>query len=670
MAAVEGLGIHPNLKDDRYNSSLHKDSSVQNALRQVFEEKYTPFVIPYLLAQQLHGLLMGVGYVGPKTLDSGGYVMDDTEEMLKLLKGFLPHLDDAGCQYTDALQKYCIISPENYCILDLNWVLIRQCFFEALIQQDYFLKQPECRHFLDYAAYHSLYPDNSDQRTHEEKFIAASFHNKNYSELFDIKNNFPDYWKTLLKNSLFIKKFPAFIPCICEELKNNAEALMTFIIEHHDLCCEGTIQKMLLQKNSNSDNILMLAARDHPSMAEKMLSFFTDNTEWFSKETIQKMFLQSNRNGWNILMLAAHYHPSMAEKMLSFFTDNTEWFSTETIQKMFLQSNKDGWNTLMDAARYNPSMAEKMLLFFTDNTEWFSKKTIQQMFLQKTSDGWNTLMDATHYHPSMAEKMLLFFTDNTEWFSKETIQKMFLQSNSNGWNTLMDAARNHPSTAEKMLSFFTDNTEWFSTETIQEMFLQSNSNGWNMLMLKEQTNHQMKKAIFNFLLLDFNRYSSSVTSSVTSKEKEIAKFLLSQLSLNQWEDQDLCNKISLNTASLLLSTFDKRFLPSTEVLTKIIPILLQFYLEELRARQEKGITYTTYFFGKPVGYPAEEKIVAAEALLAAQNKNDSAKNLLALKEEYSALSNGRLEKLFDACHQIAQSTTHAYTRGSLSYSHQ
>jgi hypothetical protein len=477
IAFMAGLGIQPNFQDDphgRHNSyGDNHYSAVQDKLKQVFETRYTPFSIPDLLAQQLHGILVTVGYVGRKTVDSGGYVVSETEQMTKLLKRFLLHRDvddENACTWN----KYFILASEdeNSIILDINWQLVRQYFFEALIKQGYFLQKPQCRRLLDYPAYRSLYPDNLDECAHEANFIAVFFEGKNYPQLFEqllfIKNNFPDYCKKLVKNQLFFEKGIALAHYLCKNLKKDRAALVDFFVEMPDLYCNETIpiiQQLFLQQNSEGNNALMLAVHLQLNEATRMLwfLFFIVNKGWLSNDTIQQLiqqlFLQQNSDGDSALMLAARFQPALAKQILLSFTEKKDCFPTDTIQQLFLQQNSADYNALMLAARFKPDIVGQILQLFTKNKDCFSTAVILRLFLQKNGIGWNVLILAEHTSPQISRDIFNFLVFDFNGYplsetseEKEIAQFLFAQVNE--WER-QDLRRKMPSnTALLLLSFF------------------------------------------------------------------------------------------------------------------------------------------------------------------------------------------------------------------------
>jgi|GEM_PF-1568843 len=520
VAADEGLGTQPNFINDSYiGCGWKRHSSIENALQQVFEDDFTPFTIPDLIVQQLRGMFVEVGYNGLRAVNSDGYVVSETEQMTKLLKRFLLHQDvddNNACTWN----KYFILASEdeneNPLILDINWKLVRQYVFEALIEQGYFLKRPQCRDLPDYAKYYDLYPDNSDQCTLEAGFIAVFFGEKNYPKLFQklfyIKNDVPDYWKKLVENELFLKhckqlvknklfleKVTALVHNFFEKPKKDREALLAFFVEIPDLCCKETIQiilQLFLQQDPNGWNAFMLAVDQQPALAEKMFLLFTRNKNLFSHAAILQLFLQKNSNGCNILMFAVHHHPPLAEQMFQLFIRNKNLFSHAAILQLFLQQNSNDWNVFMLAVRQQPALAEQMFQLFTENPDLLSHAEILQLFLQQDSNGWNAFMLAVRHHPPLAEQMFQLVIRNKNLFSHAEILQLFLQKNSNGWNILMFAVRYQPDLAEQMFQLFTENPNLLSHAEILQLFLQQESNGWNAFMLAVRHHPPLAEKMF------------------------------------------------------------------------------------------------------------------------------------------------------------------------------
>jgi len=651
VAASECLGVQPNFTNDPYGRNDKSDLVIAE-LKKVFEEKYTPFFIPYLLAQQLHGILVDVGYVGRKTVDDGGYLLFEIESMIKWLKCFLSDLE-VCYENAETWDTYFIIESEHSLVLDINWKLVRQYFFEALIKQEYFLKQPEYRHLPDHAAHNNLYPDNPDQCIPEAGFIAELFKVTNYQQLSYIKGNFPDYYKQLVKNEHFLKKYTARIHDIYKKLKEDKVEFLNSLAETLDLCCEETIsmiQPLFLQQDFRRGNVLMYAAEYRPDIAEIILQFFTEHKACFSSEVIQHLFLQQNSMKQNVLMLAMRSHFDLAKKMLQFFTEHQAWFSSEVIRKLFLQQDCSRRNVLMYVAEYRPNIAEIILRFFTEHKAWFSSAVIQQLFLLQNNMERNVLTYSAEYRPNIAEIILQFFTEHKACFSSEVIQHLFLQQNSMKQNVLMLAMRSHFDLAKKMLQFFTEHQAWFSSEVIRKLFLQQDCSRRNVLMyvaeyrpkiaeiiLRFFTEHQawFSSEVIRKLFLQQNFSRRNVLMYVAEYRPNIAEIILRFFTEHKaWFSSAVIQQLFLqqNNMERNVLTYSAEYQPG------IAKKMLQFFTE-----------HQAWFSSEVIQqlFPQQNSMEQNVLMLAMRSDFDLAKKMLQFFTEHKArFSSEVIQKLF------------------------
>lgn len=211
IAEKLGLGIMPNVKKDIYKSTL-SGKEIRQVLEVQFAKHYTPLKIPFLLAEQLTLIFNQYGYRGPK---KNGYAIGPAENILEIIKYFLTN---PAQNSNNKLESFFILDEidefgDPTRIYDINWNKIRQLFFQLLLNEKYFLNEPQFSHLIEYAYFQTLLPEKANAEI-ENRFIHEYLESKNYIALLDdidqIQATCSDYWQRLIKNPIMIENIDQF----------------------------------------------------------------------------------------------------------------------------------------------------------------------------------------------------------------------------------------------------------------------------------------------------------------------------------------------------------------------------------------------------------------------------------------------------------------------------
>ncbi|MFZ0218868.1 MAG: hypothetical protein WAL30_01495 [Candidatus Aquirickettsiella sp.] len=165
IAAAHGL-IKANFSNDLCSGEL-KTQTIHSSLQKEFEEKYTASNLPFLLAEQLRGILVSIGYTGP---NEDGYSVGTVDKLTEQIQCFLSK-EITG----DDWDRFFIIQASDdfdITIRDLNWKLIRKYFFLTLLHEKYITQSPlemKPRNLLDLACLSDLFCKNE---TYDDLSIA------------------------------------------------------------------------------------------------------------------------------------------------------------------------------------------------------------------------------------------------------------------------------------------------------------------------------------------------------------------------------------------------------------------------------------------------------------------------------------------------------------------
>lgn len=610
VAATEGLGIKANFDEDHYTGNIPREKIV-GALEKEFKEKFSPFNLPILLVDQLRGLLLSRGYTG---FEQEGYGVGVAERLAEQIKCYLSKEIAERMNWQD----FFIINEEddfNIVIHDLNWELIRKCFFQTLLQEDYFKQQPsqeDIANLLDCACFSNLFsPDDHLVGIESQCFDANSI-----VHLKKIKTDFPTFWENLrlgfqtepeLKEKLLLVfKELENAPLNFKTLKKIALFFELDLISLNNGDPEYNLAQKLLQKKILNNNILMLAAFEHPVILNVIAKFLTKNPALIDKEMLQQMFLKRDIKGSNALMLAAYDNATGLKFLLTFITENPNLMDKEVVQKMFLQSDKNGFNALMLAAFNNSDALTCLLTFVTENPNLIDQETLRQMFLQSDKNGWNALMVTCLNNPTGLNFLLKFITENPTLLDKETLQQLFLKKINNVQIILHELSLIFTLIVHDLVNIFMID--------LQPLRSAIKINGWDALILAAH----FQPDGFNMMLKFASEHSDLF-------DQETLKLVMAKNTGHGWN-------------------------------FFIIKTLLDKYLEGLH-RKAQHITHGTHFLMYKFGYSTQQKEIAAlklkDFLETGLQEPEPVKDLTRLKQSYPALRDGRLGQLFNLCHQVA-----------------
>ncbi len=436
VAAAEGIGIKANFDKDIHNGNLPEDKIVC-ALEKEFKEKYVPFYLPTLLVDQLRGLLTNRGYTGP---EQEGYAVGVAGRIAEQIKCYLSKEIVEGMDWKDFF-----ITNENddfnIVIYDLNWKIIRKCFFQTLSHERYFTQQPSqeaIHNLLDCACFSNLFSTDNDLLGIESK----CFNSNSILQLKKIKTEFPGFWRKLrlgFQSNPDLRKNLLLLFSELEKAPLNFSTLETIVslfdLDLISLINDGSLldsSAKLIQKETNNYNTLMLAASSSSNGLNCLLNFIAEHPTLIDKATLQQMFLQINRDGWNALMLAAASSSNGLNCLLKFIAEHPTLIDKVTLQQMLLQKITNVHNILKQLSMFllllNPFLVLNPFLARGINLD------LRKLRFAIESNGWNALILATHYQPEGLNVMLKFAAEHSDLFDEETLKQIMAKNTGYGWN--------------------------------------------------------------------------------------------------------------------------------------------------------------------------------------------------------------------------------------------
>jgi hypothetical protein len=363
IAANCGLGIKANFHDDPHPGNLSlKDKEIACALVKEFKEKYVPFNLPILLAEQLRGLLCEEGYIR----ESDGYTVGVAEKIANRINCFFSY----KVKISDWEDFFIIDKDEendftNPCIRKLNWQLIRKSFFEVLVQEAYFTRPPSIASLLDCAYSSEL--GHTIPTDIEARYITELFQKSDYRQLRKIKN-FQQYSEKLKQHPDFTHNTGLLIidivktPFSCHCKLNLLQTLKPAGVNPSNLY--ALIRT--LKKQEKAVRALTTAAQRQPgvvsSVVSPLLNFISDHshhsdhTGKFDSQTLAKLLLEKDRDGNNLLMLAARYGSEILKPLLGFISNYIDEFDSKTLAEFFLKKESQ-----TDVSFWNLAIADRLL---------------------------------------------------------------------------------------------------------------------------------------------------------------------------------------------------------------------------------------------------------------------------------------------------------------------
>ncbi|WP_342228202.1 hypothetical protein [Rickettsiella endosymbiont of Rhagonycha lignosa] len=520
IAKKQGLGIEAIIQKDPYKSLL-SDQAIHECLQSKFPLHYTPFKIPFLLAEQLQAILNQSGYIGSQET---GYATGPVESMLKIIQNFLVNPAKPN---TNKLQPLFILDKfdefgEPTRIYDLNWPLIRQLFFQQLIDKNYFTKAAEPASLIEYAYFQTLLPEKTNSEI-ENQFIKDYLESENYARLLDdltfIQTNFSEYWQKLIKNPILIQNIDNFLSFIDNQSKNIADDKGFLEKENQTYLLlfsqdkEFILRKIIVEKNTCitdvNHSLLLKSVRYFPEITKDFfnLLFNTPNKPY---QLFFDLLFKKNHQDNTLLMFAARYHTETIKLILHFLNKYIDQIEKEKISALFISQNNNGWNLLSLAARHRSDALQFIFDFMNQkHIKFFDKASLQQLFLQQNLDGWNLLSMAC-VHPANTKLILDFINAHLESFDAETIKKIILQKDKDGYTCLDYAARFQPDSLKFILDFINTHPDSFDVETIKKIILQKDKDGYTCLHCAARFQPDSLKFFLDFIDIRFTLFAKKL----------------------------------------------------------------------------------------------------------------------------------------------------------------
>lgn len=594
IAKKQGLGIEPDLQKDQYKSLL-SGQSIRQLLKDKFPEQFTAFKLPFLLTEQLQLILSLHHYQGPK---EEYYNSETAESMVLVIKKFFSLTDIQNRHFKDFFILQLDPFEDPTLFYDIDWSLIRQYFFQLLSLKGYFTKEPQIVNLIDYAYYKALLPEKSSLEL-ENRYINYYLNNQNYTTLLDdlilIQNKFPDYWKKLTKNSFIISNINTFFDFLMENpCEDNAKKTLKrlnhtytlffsqssqFIlrkifrttnpgikdISHHFLLKSVQYRPeitseifnhlfkniynsyqlffdLLLKKNSDGFNLVMLAGKYHTETLHFILNVLSQHIDHFEREKVLELLLNHTNDGWNFISLAARHRTDAMKLIFEFINSIPFYLDLEILSQLFTQKCNSTWsffcllacyqtdtevNFCLDfisqkfehsknkkwlalvlsqsmggilrlAAQSNLNALSSFLNFINRHSEQIESNTFSNFFLDCNKAHASCLHIAARYWPNNLPLILNCISKNIGKLRSSAIRDLFLAQNSTSHNFLMLAANFQPATIEFVLEFMNKQSQIFDKETLKTLFLQQNSYGWNFLGAAHNQADNIQR-ILNFL---------------------------------------------------------------------------------------------------------------------------------------------------------------------------
>lgn len=516
VANKQGLGIEPNIQKDRYKSLLSGDK-IRRVLNDEFPKCFTALKIPFLLTEQLQLILSLHGYRGA---EETGYATGPTEYMLAIIQFFLTNPAKPN---TNKLHPFFILDnfdefdgPTR--IYDLDWRLIRQLFFQKLIEEEY-ISIPNPANLVDYTYYQALVPEKANSEL-ETKYIQHYLTQQNYAALIEdlilIQDKFPDYWQTIIKTPIIIKNIANFFEFLKSQSRNEANAkdllkklnqtYSLFFSQDKEYVLSTIIVDAHIYPPNVNYNLLLKSVRYRPEITKDFFNLLF-KTQSKSYLLFFDLLLKKNSVGSNLLMSAARYHTDTIKLILYFLNKYIDRIEKEKISELFVQQNSDGWNFFSLAARHQSDAMSCIFDFIKHNPDYFDNEILSWTFNQKINAEWDFLQFLVRYQSENEVKVCLDFisekfrfTDDIKWLA------MVLNKKHTG-NLLHLAVQSRHATLNSILNFISKHIKHLDDQTLQDFFLESNDTGWNCLHIAAYNNAVNLTLILKFIQQHICRFN-------------------------------------------------------------------------------------------------------------------------------------------------------------------
>ncbi len=506
VAEKLGLGITPNIKKDIYKSSL-SGKQIRKRLKFEFEQHYTPFKIPFLLAEQLQAILSLHHYQGAK---SDHYNSETAEDLVSLIKNFFSSSDVQNLDFYQFFIRKLDSFDELTLLYDLNWPLIRQLFFKELLNEKYFINEPQPTHLIAYAYFQTLLPEKADPEI-ETRFINNYLESKNYNALLDdfdhIQTTCSDYWQKLIKNPIIVENIDQFFEFFGNQthalaphvrLKGLNQSYALFFLQTKKFILSRIIKESAINLSIISDNLLFKAMKFHPEIIEELLNLFLKKYNNQPRHFFN-LLIKQNSHEFNLLMQAARYHPPTLQKLLLILNQQCRHYEDNEILALFLSQNNEGWSLFTLAARYDLKATPFIFDFIQENPRYFDLEILNIILNQKVNAKWGFLELLIRYQSQTELIRCLDFissrfqhTQNKDWLA------LILNKEYTG-NLLHLATQSTHDAFRALLNFISRHSQQLESETLQQLFLETNDKGWNCLHQAAYTHASHLKLIFEFI---------------------------------------------------------------------------------------------------------------------------------------------------------------------------
>ncbi len=353
----------------------------------------------------------------------------------------------------------------------------------------------------------------------------------------------------------FLKKNEAFIsPQIAEKMllmknSDHCNALMIAVNKQQEVIitilgflknyigrfANDTLYKLFTQQQKeDSYTALTLAARDNPDLLNSILHFFTENLK-IDGETFRKLLFPENSNGaCTALMLAIKNQADSSLSILNFISTNMRSFDYEVLKKMFLEKDENGFTLLMLAAQYHAKVLTALLGLL--ERKLFYEEFLTSLFLEKNSQKYNFLMLAAEYQSETITKILEFINKKRKIFNPYLINLLF-DNNHQGYNALM-LSRYHPQAMMAIIEFIYKQPKSIIPASIAEIFLIKNAVGLNFLMLLAKDSSQSLSLIFKFIEKNPDRFTKENLLTLFQNKSLLGYNCLMLAARNQYYSTD------------------------------------------------------------------------------------------------------------------------------------
>lgn len=520
IAKKQGLGIEPNLQKDQYKSFL-SGKIIRERLQNEFPKHYTPFKIPFLLAEQLQLILSLLDYQGPK---KDYYKSETAENIVSIIKKFFSLTAIQKMHFKDFFIRQLDQFDDPTLFYDIDWSLIRQFFFQQLIGESYFADAPEPTNLIEYAYFQTLLPKKANSEI-ENQFINDYLESQNYARLLDdltfIQADFSEYWQKIIKNPIIIKN----IDKCFEYLRNQSQDLNAkeqkrltltytlFFSQTKEYILSKIVNDTELNLRIINNNLLFKSMRYHPEIIEELLNIFLKKYNNHPRIFFNLLLERQNSEGSNLLMLAARYHPQTLQQLLFILNEQYNHYEKKEILALFLSHNNEGWNLFSLAAKYQSDAMQYIFDFLSKNPLYFHHEKLSIIFHQKNNSEWNFLQLLIRYQSEDQINSCLDFVSEMFQFSNNKKWLEIILNNEHTGHLLCLATRSNKSALNSILNFINEHIKQLDFYALQHCFLAPNNKGWHCLHNAACSNSFNLKLILEFIQKHIDQFTPNANTN-------------------------------------------------------------------------------------------------------------------------------------------------------------